>query len=403
MKTLTYNITVRSDTGVFYSPEIPISKSEINYASTSVIRDYRSSNLISKFGWTSDIPNEQVYGSISTSSSMFVTGDSVIPAISSYLIPMSSNTLNIGKRAVIDDMFIYERSNNAISAFIVYSRNNRKDRYCFISNVDDATDDVSDDSYFNINNRDFNLVISTNARDIPVRELLRGAAAVHSQELSSFRSSISISDLDRFEKVYTSNKVYKTRFFAVSDILFVKVDNGVPVIVEPIRYNLNYGVFYFDSEYDELFCSYTVNPVVSIIDGGINYRRLIDSNSEINIFEIISPDCFSVEIDNRELNIEVGGGVNHSAPVSINAELSSESIFLEPNDDITVNGDIVLKDGRHELTNCGVNNLSISIPNNKLSTAGIETKTITIKIGTITNEEVSYLTDEIILNATINP
>lgn len=403
MKTLTYNITVRSDTGVFYSPEIPISKSEINYASTSVIRDYRSSNLISKFGWTSDIPNEQVYGSISTSSSMFVTGDSVIPAISSYLIPMSSNTLNIGKRAVIDDMFIYERSNNAISAFIVYSRNNRKDRYCFISNVDDATDDVSDDSYFNINNRDFNLVISTNARDIPVRELLRGAAAVHSQELSSFRSSISISDLDRFEKVYTSNKVYKTRFFAVSDILFVKVDNGVPVIVEPIRYNLNYGVFYFDSEYDELFCSYTVNPVVSIIDGGINYRRLIDSNSEINIFEIISPDCFSIEIDNRELNIEVGGGVNHSAPVSINAELSSESIFLEPNDDITVNGDIVLKDGRHELTNSGVNNLSISIPNNKLSTAGIETKTITIKIGTITNEEVSYLTDEIILNATINP
>ena len=403
MKTLTYNITVRSDTGVFYSPEIPISKSEINYASTSVIRDYRSSNLISKFGWTSDIPNEQVYGSISTSSSMFVTGDSVIPAISSYLIPMSSNTLNIGKRAVIDDMFIYERSNNAISAFVVYSRNNRKDRYCFISNVDDATDDVSDDSYFNISNRNFSLVISTNARDIPVRELLRGAAAVHSQELSSFRSSISISDLDRFEKVYTSNKVYKTRFFAVSDILFVKVDNGVPVIVEPIRYNLNYGVFYFDSEYDELFCSYTVNPVVSIIDGGINYRRLIDSNSEINIFEIISPDCFSIEIDNRELNIEVGGGVNHSAPVSINAELSSESIFLEPNDDITVNGDIVLKDGRHELTNSGVNNLSISIPNNKLSTAGIETKTITIKIGTITNEEVSYLTDEIILNATINP
>ena len=403
MKTLTYNITVRSDTGVFYSPEIPISKSEINYASTSVIRDYRSSNLISKFGWTSDIPNEQVYGSISTSSSMFVTGDSVIPAISSYLIPMSSNTLNIGKRAVIDDMFIYERSNNAISAFIIYSRNNRKDRYSFISNVNDATDDVSDDSYFNISNRNFSLVISTNARDIPVRELLRGAAAVHSQELSSFRSSISISDLDRFEKVYTSNKVYKTRFFAVSDILFVKVDNGVPVIVEPIRYNLNYGVFYFDSEYDELFCSYTVNPVVSIIDGGINYRRLIDSNSDINIFEIISPDCFSIEIDNMELNIEVGGGVNHSAPVSINAELSSESIFLEPNDDITVNGDIVLKDGRHELTNSGVNNLSISIPNNKLSTAGIETKTITIKIGTITNEEVSYLTDEIILNATINP
>ena len=403
MKTLTYNITVRSDTGVFYSPEIPISKSEINYASTSVIQDYRSSNLISKFGWVSDIPNEQTYGSISTSSSMFITGDFVIPAISSYLIPMSSNTLNIGKRAVIDDMFIYERSNNAISAFVVYSRNNRKNRYSFISNVGDATDDVSDDSYFNISNRNFSLVISTNARDIPVRELLRGAAAVHSQELSSFRSSISISDLDRFEKVYTSNKVYKTRFFAVSDILFVKVDNGVPVIVEPIRYNLNYGVFYFDSEYDELFCSYTVNPVVSIIDGGINYRRLIDSNSEINIFEIISPDCFSIEIDNRELNIEVGGGVNHSAPVSINAELSSESIFLEPNDDITVNGDIVLKDGRHELTNSGVNNLSISIPNNKLSTAGIETKTITIKIGTITNEEVSYLTDEIILNATINP
>ena len=43
------------------------------------------------------------------------------------------------------------------------------------------------------------------------------------------------------------------------------------------------------------------------VDGGINYRRLIDSNSEINIFEIISPDCFSIEIDNRELNIEVGG------------------------------------------------------------------------------------------------
>lgn len=403
MKTLTYNITVRSDTGVFSGSEIPISKSEINYASTSVIQDYRSSNLISKFGWVSDIPNEQTYGSISTSSSMFITGDYVIPAISSYLIPMSSNTLNIGKRAVIDDMFIYERSNNAISAFIVYSRNNRKNRYSFISNVDDATDDVSDDSYFNISNRDFNLVISTNARDIPVRELLRGAAAVTSQELSSFRSSISLSDLDRFEKVPTSNKIYKTRFFAVSDILFARVDNGVPVIVEPIKSNFNYGVFYFDSEYDELFCSYTVNPVVSIVDGGINYRRLIDSNSEINIFEIASPDCFSIEIDNRELNIEVGGGVNHSAPVSINAELSSESIFLEPDDDITVNGDIVLKGGRYELTNYGVNNLSISIPNNKLTTAGTENKTITIKIGTITNEEVSYLTDEIILNVTINP
>lgn len=403
MKTLMYNINVRCDTGIFHSSDIPVSKSEINYSSTSIIKDYRSSNLVSKFGWVSDIPNEQTYGSISTSSSMFVTGDSVIPAVSSYLIPMSYYTINIGKRAIIDDMFIYERSGNAISAFIVYSRNNRKDRYSFISNVDDATDDVSDDSYFNISNRSFNLSISTNARNIPVRELLGVAAAVTSQELSSFRSTISMSDLDRFEKVSTSNKIYKTRFFAVSDILFVRVDNGIPVIVEPIKSNPNYGVFYFDSEYDELFCSYTVNPIVSIVDGGINYRRLIDSNSEINIFEIVSPDCFSIEIDNRELNIEIGGGVNHSAPVSINAELSSESIFLEPDDSITVNGDIVLKGGRYELTNYGMNNLSISIPNNKLTTAGMETKTITIKIGTITNEEVSYLTDEIILNATINP
>lgn len=403
MKTLMYNISVRCDTGVFHSSDIPVSKSEINYSSTSTIKDYKSSNIVSKFGWVSDIPNEQTYGSISTSSSMFVTGNSVIPAVSSYLIPMSYDIINIGKRAIIDDMFIYERSGDAISAFVVYSRNNRKDRYSFISNVDDATDDVSDNSYFNISNRSFNLSISTNARNIPVRELLGVAAAVTSQELSSFRSVISMSDLDRFEKVSTSNKIYKTRFFAVSDILFVKVDSGNPVIVEPIKSNTNYGVFYFDSEYDELFCSYTVNPVVSIIDSGINYRRLIDSNTDINIFEIVSPDCFYIEIDNRELNVEVSGGVSSSANVCINAELSSESIFLEPDDIITINGDIVLGGGRYELTNSGVNNMTISIPNKKLTTSGTETKTINIRVGTITNEEVSYLTDTITLNAVINP
>lgn len=350
MKTLKYSIRVgTSSLSAKLSHNVHIRKSEINYDRMETLEILSDDPDKSEFGWGNEISTSQEYGSVNIPNEMFVLDGARISGTGCYNIPVRERTTWLGDSDVIESISILSRKNGYIDSFVTYKKDS-KSKFSYTGMTEYATEFLDDDDFVKAYNKNRKIFIPK--PETYTRHAVIDKTAIPRQELKSSNDK----ELCQTEKDGNKTISY-TEFLNISEYEFFDQSNSKIVPEKEDSYG---GIFVFNGNYDKVYAEYKVSPVVQISGKPIYYANKVNPAAEINLFQLSSPDI-RVETVSAVEDVSIDNG-STTSELLLYAPEYRESIFIEPDANIFINGDLVKSGDKYEISNQGTNSLTISSP-----------------------------------------
>lgn len=350
MKTLKYSIRVgTSSLSAKLSHNVHIRKSEINYDKMEILEILSDDPDKSEFGWGNEISTSQEYGSVNVPNEMFVLDGARISGTGCYNIPVRERTTWLGDSDVIESVSILSRKNGYIDSFVTYKKDD-KSKFSYTGMTEYATEFLDDDDFVKAYNKNRKIFIPK--PETYTRHVVIDKTAIPRQELKNSNNK----ELCQIEKDRNKTIAY-TEFLNISEYEFFDSSNTK---ITPEKEDSYGGIFVLNGNYDEVYAEYKVSPVVQVSGKPIYYANKVNPAAEINLFQLSSPDIRTETVSAVE-DISIDNG-STTSELLIYAPEYRESIFIEPDANIFINGDLVKAGDKYEISNQGTNSLTISAP-----------------------------------------
>lgn len=368
MKTLNYNIPITSGYNDIPS-SVPIRRSDIDYDKHIKLESISSDENMSAYGWEADSSIEERYGYVQNNGLKFVKNNysSMMPM---YLTRIENRRIEVDETNPNWEIVVFKRSKGQIykykkfinAKFGNYRYSLNKPESQIFNLEDDGTNqDGESKQVFRLFKEEDKLIATIDDFNFPYAMIEGMSRWTNAMVINVIGPEGNTHEMEKVsERVHLKNGMYvKTKFFPISRIYAYIDDNGTLEEIDILKRDDLNGIYLLPKLDYDVYLSYDVTPALAVVADNLVYRDEIIVDSDINLFELDSPDIefLTINTENDSLQFDKSSSVSR---VDISAPHFYDSIFVEPSDNIVINNDFVKAGEKYEISNSGKNTLSLS-------------------------------------------